>query len=96
MLSLLTVAPEKKQGGIIFLGEEFKARSIFERVNRIFLVESKAKRSFKCMYIREEMVDKGRRASALKEKSRLGVFTGQRFTFFEFSCRTGIFGFTGI
>lgn len=36
------MATEDEQGGIIFLGEEFEAGGVLERVDGVFLVEANA------------------------------------------------------
>lgn len=42
--AFLAVTAEEEQAGVVFLGEEFQAGGVFERVDRIFLVELNAVR----------------------------------------------------
>ena len=83
MRSLFAGAAEDKQRSVIFLGKEFEAGWIFERVYGILLGEVDAVGALEGVEVFEELLYESRTGITSKKEGALGVFVDLRLSLFQ-------------
>lgn len=73
------MASKDKQGGIIFLGEEFQGAGIFEGVDGVFFCEAYRVGTFQAVEVGKKVIYEGGRRGPAEEESSFGVFDGKGF-----------------
>jgi len=74
---------EDDHTGVILLREELERRGIFERVDRVFLVEPNTKRSLEGVEVAESKVAHVAGFLAADEEGNLGIFDDLRLTLLQ-------------
>ncbi len=80
MRSFLAVAPEKQEGCIILLREEFQARGVFEGTNVVLLGKPNGEGAFQRVDVGEEILDEAGAGLPLEKEDHLGILMCKRFS----------------
>ena len=92
MRAFFGMGAEDEEGGVVFLGEEFKAAGVFEGVDGVFLGEADGEGAFERVEVGEEVVEQVGGAGAFEEEGRFGVFVGLGLALFEGALGAGVLG----